>query len=121
VHDVLGSGGLQLHIVERLISAEDLDGRIPHGTRSVSVFLVNHRTPNEEHPQTLCPEPLLIPFIVLGTLATIIASQPIITGAFSMTRQAIQLGWLPRLQITQTMPESSRAEARLRFLCAIKR
>ncbi|MGB6175854.1 MAG: KUP/HAK/KT family potassium transporter [Methylocella sp.] len=50
----------------------------------------------------LCPEPLLIPFVVLATIATIIASQAIITGAFSMTRQAIQLGWLPRLQITQT-------------------
>jgi KUP system potassium uptake protein len=35
-------------------------------------------------------------------VATIIASQSIITGAFSMTRQAIQLGWLPRLQIKQT-------------------
>ena len=41
----------------------------------------------------LCPEPLLIPLVVLATLATIIASQAIITGAFSMTRQAIQLGW----------------------------
>jgi KUP system potassium uptake protein len=50
----------------------------------------------------LCPEPLLIPFIVLATIATIIASQSIITGAFSMTRQAIQLGWLPRLRIKQT-------------------
>ncbi|MGH6823135.1 MAG: potassium transporter Kup [Methylocella sp.] len=50
----------------------------------------------------LCPGPLLIPFVILATLATIIASQSIITGAFSMTRQAIQLGWLPRLQITQT-------------------
>ena len=50
----------------------------------------------------LCPEPLLIPFVILATLATIIASQSIITGAFSMTRQAIQLGWLPRLWITQT-------------------
>src|ERR1700733_1791152 len=50
----------------------------------------------------LCPQPLLIPLIVLATLATIIASQSIITGAFSMTRQAILLGWLPRLQIKQT-------------------
>ncbi len=50
----------------------------------------------------LCPEPLLIPFVVLATIATIIASQSIITGAFSMTRQAIQLGWLPRLRIKQT-------------------
>jgi KUP system potassium uptake protein len=43
--------------------------------------------------------------VVLATLATIIASQAIITGAFSMTRQAIQLGWLPRLAITQTSEE----------------
>ncbi|MGH6848134.1 MAG: potassium transporter Kup [Methylocella sp.] len=50
----------------------------------------------------LCPEPLLIPFVILATIATIIASQSIITGAFSMTRQAIQLGWLPRLPIKQT-------------------
>jgi KUP system potassium uptake protein len=50
----------------------------------------------------LCPEPLLIPLVFLATVATIIASQSIITGAFSMTRQAIQLGWLPRLHIKQT-------------------
>ena len=50
----------------------------------------------------LCPSALLIPLVVLATVATIIASQSIITGAFSMTRQAIQLGWLPRLHITQT-------------------
>jgi KUP system potassium uptake protein len=50
----------------------------------------------------LCPAPLLMPLIVLATIATIIASQSIITGAFSMTRQAIQLGWLPRLAIKQT-------------------
>jgi KUP system potassium uptake protein len=53
----------------------------------------------------LCPWPLLIPLVVLATIATIIASQSIITGAFSMTRQAIQLGWLPRLRIKQTSSE----------------
>ena len=53
----------------------------------------------------LCPSALLIPLVVLATIATIIASQSIITGAFSMTRQAIQLGWLPRLRITQTSSE----------------
>ncbi len=53
----------------------------------------------------LCPEMLLIPLIALATVATIIASQSIITGAFSMTRQAIQLGWLPRLRIKQTSSE----------------
>ena len=50
----------------------------------------------------LCPPVLLLPMVALATIATIIASQSIITGAFSMTRQAIQLGWLPRLPIKQT-------------------
>ncbi len=50
----------------------------------------------------LCPPMLLVPLVALATVATIIASQSIITGAFSMTRQAIQLGWLPRLHIKQT-------------------
>jgi KUP system potassium uptake protein len=50
----------------------------------------------------LCPGSLLIPLVCLATVATIIASQSIITGAYSMTRQAIQLGWLPRLHIKQT-------------------
>ena len=53
----------------------------------------------------LCPGPLLTPMIVLATIATVIASQSIITGAFSMTRQAMQLGWLPRMNITQTSEE----------------
>ena len=53
----------------------------------------------------LCPPILLVPLVLLATIATIIASQSIITGAFSMTRQAIQLGWLPRLRITQTSSE----------------
>ncbi|MBR0717666.1 potassium transporter Kup [Bradyrhizobium liaoningense] len=53
----------------------------------------------------LCPAPLLLPLVILATLATIIASQAVITGAFSMTRQAIQLGLLPRLHITQTSAE----------------
>jgi KUP system potassium uptake protein len=53
----------------------------------------------------LCPVPLLIPLVALATLATIIASQSIITGAFSMTRQAILLGWLPPLRIKQTSSE----------------
>jgi KUP system potassium uptake protein len=50
----------------------------------------------------LCPAPLLLPLVILATVATVIASQAVITGAFSMTRQAIQLGLLPRLQVIQT-------------------
>jgi KUP system potassium uptake protein len=53
----------------------------------------------------LCPPSLLIPLIGLSTIATIIASQSIITGAFSMTRQAIQMGWLPRLAVKHTSDE----------------
>ena len=53
----------------------------------------------------LCPAPLQVPLVMLATLATIIASQSIISGAFSMTRQAIQLGLCPRLHITQTSAE----------------
>jgi KUP system potassium uptake protein len=53
----------------------------------------------------LCPAPLMMPLIALATVATIIASQSIITGAFSMTRQAIQLGWMPRLYVRQTSAE----------------
>ncbi|GAC1457508.1 MAG: KUP/HAK/KT family potassium transporter [Steroidobacteraceae bacterium] len=53
----------------------------------------------------LCPGQLLIPMVLLSTVATIIASQSIISGAFSMTRQAIQLGWMPRLKIVQTSDE----------------
>jgi KUP system potassium uptake protein len=53
----------------------------------------------------LCPQPLLMPLILLATVATIIASQSIITGAYSMTRQAIRLGWMPRLLIKQTSDE----------------
>lgn len=53
----------------------------------------------------LCPPPLLVPLVILAAVATVIASQSIITGAFSMTRQAILLGWLPHLQIRQTSEE----------------
>lgn len=53
----------------------------------------------------LVPEQLLIPFIVLATVATIIASQAVITGAYSLTRQAIQLGLLPRMEIRFTSAE----------------
>jgi KUP system potassium uptake protein len=55
----------------------------------------------------LCPPSLRIALVILATLATIIASQSIITGAFSMTRQAILLGWLPRLQVRHTSEEGS--------------
>ena len=48
------------------------------------------------------PEWVVIPVVVIATLATCIASQAIISGTFSLTRQAVQLGYLPRLTIRQT-------------------
>jgi KUP system potassium uptake protein len=50
----------------------------------------------------LFPDWLLLPIVILATFATIIASQAVITGAFSLTRQAIQLRLLPRLEIRHT-------------------
>jgi KUP system potassium uptake protein len=59
-----------------------------------------------QHPfYRLVPEALLVPMILLATLATIIASQAMITGVFSLTQQAVQLGHLPRLRIVHTNPD----------------
>ncbi|MGV3632771.1 MAG: potassium transporter Kup [Pseudorhodoplanes sp.] len=50
----------------------------------------------------LVPDVLLIPMVVLATAATVIASQAVITGAYSLVQQAIQLGFLPRFAIVHT-------------------
>ena len=50
----------------------------------------------------MVPSWALIPFVILSTAATVIASQAVITGAFSLIRQAIQLGLLPRMEIQHT-------------------
>lgn len=50
----------------------------------------------------LVPSALLLPMVLLATVATIIASQAVISGAFSMTQQAIELGYLPRMTIRHT-------------------
>lgn len=55
----------------------------------------------------LAPQGLLLPFVIMATMATIIASQAVITGAFSLTRQAIQLGLLPRMEIRHTSEQTS--------------
>ncbi len=58
----------------------------------------------------LAPEELRLPLVILATLATVIASQAVISGAFSVTRQAVQLGFLPRLRILHT---SARTEGQI--------
>jgi len=66
-----------------------------------------------EHPEMafnpfygLVPRPLIYPMVGLSTIATIIASQALISGAFSLTQQAIQLGYCPRLVIFHTSSET---------------
>ncbi|MGZ5790806.1 MAG: potassium transporter Kup, partial [Croceibacterium sp.] len=63
----------------------------------------------------MVPPALTIPLLVIATLATIIASQAVISGAFSVTQQAIQLGFIPRMRILHT---SSRAKGQI-YLPAI--
>ena len=53
----------------------------------------------------LAPDALLLPMVVLSTVATVIASQAVISGAFSITQQAIQLGFSPRMEISHTSDE----------------
>ena len=64
------------------------------------------RHPEEAHHPfyVMAPSWALVPLVVLATAATIIASQAVISGAFSLTRQAIQLGYLPRMTVVHTSP-----------------
>ena len=55
----------------------------------------------------MAPEPLLLPLVILATCATIIASQALISGVFSLTAQAVQLDYLPRIQIRHTSSSHS--------------
>lgn len=65
-------------------------------------LLLKHPEALENPFYRLYPDWALVPMVILATAATIIASQAVITGAFSLTRQAIQLGLLPRFGITHT-------------------
>lgn len=66
-----------------------------------------------EHPELafnpfygLVPRPFLLPMVALATVATVIASQAMISGVFSLTQQAVQLGYCPRVRILHTSPEA---------------
>jgi KUP system potassium uptake protein len=65
-------------------------------------------SPDEIHQVffDLVPQDYIIALVALSTLATVIASQAVITGVFSLTRQAIQLGYLPRMEIKHTSETS---------------
>jgi hypothetical protein len=53
----------------------------------------------------MVPQSMLVPMLLLATAAAVIASQAVISGAFSVTREAIQLGFLPRMQVRHTSDE----------------
>ncbi|MGZ5077634.1 MAG: potassium transporter Kup, partial [Methylobacter sp.] len=65
-------------------------------------LLLSHPEALENPFYLLAPTWALYPLLILSTLATIIASQAVISGAFSLTRQAIQLGYSPRMNILHT-------------------
>ncbi len=65
-------------------------------------LLLREPTALESPFYRLFPQAWLIPAVILATLATVIASQAVISGAYSMTKQAVQLGLLPRMQVFYT-------------------
>lgn len=65
-------------------------------------FVLNHPEAARDPFFLMAPAPLLLPLVVLATAATVIASQAVISGAFSMMQQAVQMGLLPRLEIRHT-------------------
>jgi KUP system potassium uptake protein len=70
-----------------------------------TAFLLDHPVVVGNPFFKLAPDWAIFPLVLLATVATIIASQAIITGSFSLTRQAMQLGWFPGLRIRQTSDE----------------
>ena len=56
------------------------------------------------------PEWAVLPLVILATMATVIASQALISGAYSLTMQAVQLGYLPRFDIDHTSPQGGRSD-----------
>lgn len=68
-------------------------------------LLISHPDAIENPFYLLAPTWALYPLLILSTLATVIASQAVISGAFSLTRQAIQLGYSPRMNIRHTSGE----------------
>jgi KUP system potassium uptake protein len=70
-----------------------------------TAFLLEHPGASGNPFFMLAPDWAIYPLVALATVATIIASQAIITGSFSLTRQAMQLGWFPGMRIRQTSAE----------------
>lgn len=119
VYWVLGSVFLVLTGCEALYADMGHFGRAPiRRAWSLIVFpalLINylgqgalllHSPEKIENPfYLLAPEWALYPVVIIATMATIVASQALISGAFSLTRQAISLGFCPRMQVIHTSSE----------------
>jgi KUP system potassium uptake protein len=67
-----------------------------------AALIISDPTAIKDPFYALVPQPLLYPMVALATAATIIASQAIISGVFSLTRQAMHLGYMPRMRIVHT-------------------
>jgi KUP system potassium uptake protein len=65
-------------------------------------LVLSHPEAIENSFYRMVPDVMLLPLVVLATAATVIASQAVITGAYSLTRQAVQLGLLPRFEVRYT-------------------
>jgi KUP system potassium uptake protein len=65
-------------------------------------FLLNNPEDIESVFFRMVPESILLPIVILATLATIIASQALISGVFSLTAQAVQMDYLPRIKVVHT-------------------
>ena len=70
-------------------------------------FLLAHPEDIESVFFRMAPDSLLLPLVILATFATIIASQALISGVFSLTAQAVQLDYLPRIKIRHTSHQHS--------------
>ncbi|MDP8998955.1 MAG: KUP/HAK/KT family potassium transporter [Myxococcota bacterium] len=71
-----------------------------------AAYIIQHPSLAGNPFYALVPGPLLYPMVFLSTAATIIASQALISGAYSLTRQAVQLGFCPRVTIVHTSGEA---------------
>jgi KUP system potassium uptake protein len=118
---VLGSVVLAVTGAEALYADMGHFGRVPishawHGIVLPSLMLnylgqgalVLSRPETMENPFfLLAPDWMVLPLVLLATAATVIASQALISGSFSLTTEAMQMGYLPRMQISHTSHETS--------------
>jgi len=72
-----------------------------------SAYLLSHPEDVERLFFRMVPDPILVPIVILATCATVIASQALISGVFSLTAQAVQLDYLPRIKIRHTSQSQS--------------